>query len=120
MQHTVNRSGRNGECLTGAIYDLTGCAVKAQPVLADMTSDHGDGGRGDIVIVKAGVVILAPAEHPGAHGLILTEQLVGPLIRIVADQPLPAIRVGCETPDEGFQFLGCQAHNSPPLVGHSR
>ena len=59
-----------------------------------------------VVVVEAGVVVLHPADEPHGDVLVAQQLLVGPLVRVVADEVAPALGLRRPGGDEALELLG--------------
>src|SRR3954447_20822695 len=73
--------------------------------------------RGQVVIVKARVMVVHPADQPHHHVLVVDEQLVGALVAVVADVRAPQLR-SCG--DVGDQLAEVHAATASRLANSSR
>ena len=57
------------------------------------------------MVVKAGVVVLHPADQPGRHVLVAEQLLIDALVGVVLDQIDPQLGTGGEVAHEALQLL---------------
>ena len=70
--------------------------TERQAILAHAPGDDRDRGGGLIVVVKAGVLVVAPADHPRIDLVVVPDPRIGARASGVADQVAPALRGGRE------------------------
>src|SRR5205807_264293 len=76
----------------------------------DLPVDHEDRRGGVIVVVKAGVLILAPADHPGINVFRFPDLFVNANVAAVPDQMLPPLRGRGQAGDKSLQLGVRKAH----------
>ena len=79
-------------------------ARQRQALLAHGAADDGDGAGGAVVVVKAGVVIVHPADQPCADVRVCDQLLVGALAGVVADALDPELGPVGELADERLEL----------------
>lgn len=79
-------------------------AADRQALLADAPADDGDGAGRGVVIVKAGVLLVDPADQPRGEVRVADQLLVDALGRIVADAVDPQLRLVGELADERLEL----------------
>ena len=78
-------------------------------------------GRGVVVVMKAGVLVLAPADHPGVDVLVVPDLLVHARVVGVAHEVLPALGRRGQRGAEAARARRLQAHTAAPTrVADSR
>ena len=110
-----------GTVKTQSGAELTGPrrVVQAQPVLPDPAGDHRDRRRRLVVVVKAGVLILAPADHPGVDVLVVPDLLVDADVVGVAGPVAPRSGARGQVGDEPLELGGGEAHAATACVATS-
>ena len=86
--------------------------AETETVLADSAVDHGDRRRGLVVIVEAGVLVVAPADHPGVDVLVVADLLVDADVGGVPDRVAPALGRRGEVGDEPLELDWGEAHTA--------
>src|SRR6202453_2493772 len=104
MAHTVDIRGGEVKALPHSKATIARRTVDRQALLAHAASDHRDGARGDIVVVKAGVVVVHPADQPRGQVRVGEQLLVDALGVIVVDASDPQLRLRGELGDERLQL----------------
>ena len=99
--------------------------AEGQALLAHGAADHGDRAGGEIVVVEAGVLVLAPADHPGVDVLVVDELHVDAAAGVRRREGVPARPVGCEVGNELAQLALREVartggHAAAPTVPKSR
>ena len=110
VEHAVYRHRGHGERLAGAQHARPRPRVDPQQLLADVARDHGDRGAGDVVVVEAGVLVLAPADDPGVDVLVFPDELVDAGVVGVPDEVAPALRPVGQVLCELLELLKCEGH----------
>jgi hypothetical protein len=64
VAHAVDVGGGEVKALGGPKNTIARRTVDREALLAHASSHHGDGARGHVVVVKAGVVVVHPADQP--------------------------------------------------------
>ncbi len=77
--------------------------AECQPILGHLAVHHGDGATGEVVVVKAGVVVVHPADQPDRDVVVAAQLFVVALVRCVAHEVLPHLRVCRQIADERLQ-----------------
>src|ERR1700677_4924183 len=104
MAHTVDIRGGEVKALPHSKATIARRTVDRQALLAHAASDHRDGARGDIVVVKAGVVVVHPADQPRRQVRVAEQLLVDALGVVVMDAVDPQLRLRGELGDERLQL----------------
>lgn len=91
MEHAVDRARRDNERRAGIEHAGRGSGVEAQPVLPDLPVNHDDCRGRVIVVVKARVLVRAPADKPGVDAVVIPDLLVDAGIVGVADGVAPQL-----------------------------
>src|ERR1700761_6327604 len=93
-----------------------GRAGGGQRVLAHVARDDRDAGRRLVVVVEAGVLVLAPADDPGVDVLVVPDLLVDPGVVGVAHQVVPALRGLRQRGGEALELVDREAHAVAPIA----
>ncbi len=83
-------------------------AADRQALLADVAADDGHGAGRDVVVVKAGVLLVHPADQPRGHVRVAEQLVVDALSRVVPDELDPQLRSVGELAHERLQLRGGQ------------
>ena len=117
VAHAVDVGGGEVKALGGPKNTIARRSVDREALLAHAPADHGDGSGGDVVVVKAGVVVVHPADQPRRQVRVGEQLLVDALGVIVVDAVDPQLRPIGELGDERLQ-LG--ARSGPGRAGGVR
>ncbi len=110
VAHTVDVGGGEVKALGGPKNTIARRSVDRQALLAHAPADHGDRARGDVVVVKAGVVVVHPADQPSGQVRVGEQLLVDALGVVVVDAADPQLRPLGELGDEGSAAPGQSGH----------
>ena len=77
--------------------------AQREPVLGHGAGDDGDRAAGQVVVVKAGVVVVHPADQPDRDVVVAVQLLVVALLARVADEVRPALRRRRQLADEPLE-----------------
>ena len=92
------------KCPRSVRDDLVGAAVERQPLLAHAPADDRHGAGGQVVIVKARVVVLHPADQPRRHMGIADQLLIPALARVVLHEVDPQLGAIGQLSDERLEL----------------
>ena len=87
-----------------AVAILVRGPAERQALLEYPAGDDGDRAGRQLVVVEAGVLLLAPADQPDRDVVVARELLVAPLLGVVLDEVLPGVRPDRDVADELQQF----------------
>ena len=110
VQDPMNRRRRHDERFPGAKLAAARSVPQREPVFADATGHDCDRCRRIVVVVKTGVLILAPADHPGVDLRVIPDLFVDPGIARVPDEVLPALPRAHELLGKPRELFGAEAH----------
>src|SRR5947209_9195389 len=110
MEHAVNRARSKREGGSWFDHAADRLAVQAQAVLSDLAAQDADRRARFVVVVEAGVLVLAPADEPGVDILVLPDLLIDAHVAGVAHVRFPEFRGGGEPLDKGAELFRGQAH----------
>ena len=108
----MDRGRRNSEGLARTELLTPRRRPQQKPVLAHAAGDNGHRGGRVVVIVIAGVLVLAPADDPGVHVLLIPDLLVYALVAGVADEMRPPLGGPRQRRGESLEFFRSQAHGN--------
>ena len=83
-------------------------AAEREALLDHRPACDGERAAGDVVVVKARVVVVHPADEPDRDVLVAQELLVRAGVRVVVDEVAPALRPCGEVGHQRAQFVACE------------
>ena len=104
MTHAVNVCGGKVKALTNRTGASRWRSAYAEAFLAHSSADHSDSSSRDIVIVKARVLVIHPADQPGSQMLVAEQLLIDPLRTVVLDVLDPQFRTVGQLSDEVLEL----------------
>src|SRR5438270_10240615 len=107
----MDRVGREREHFPRAELSRVRRCPDGQPVLPDTTFEHDDRSGGLVVIVKPGVLVLAPTDQPRVDVVVVPYLLVHAGVSRVTDEMRPAFRLIGEIAHKALEFLGGERHD---------
>ena len=104
VQHAVDVGGAEGEDAAGIHARRRRRAAEHESLLAHGARHDGNCPRREIVVVKAGVLVVGPGDDPGVDVLVVDELDVDAVAGVGRDQVAPLVGAGREVGDEVAQL----------------